>query len=294
MSPCCTPLPAARHKALQDALPRARRALCLGGLTVMAAGVISAPPVQAEEGAARVEGAVGLLVRQGPSFAGSRDDVLRVSPAGFLRVGRYTLTGSGGFTTVADESVERGLAAEITRRGRLRMSLGLRMDRGRDAAGDAGLAGLGDIRSTVRARLAARWDPDDLWRVGAGISVDALGRGQGAFGDVSVARRWGLGNGDSFWLAASVSAASRQYLQVWHGVTEAQAAASGLPAFEAHAGLRDAHLSATWRAEYTLGGQRLGAYLGLDRSRLLGDAADSPITRRRGATALSAGMVWRF
>jgi outer membrane scaffolding protein for murein synthesis (MipA/OmpV family) len=248
----------------------------------------------AEDDPARLEGAIGLLVRHGPTFAGSQGDALRASPAGFLRIGRYTLTGSGGFTTVADESVERGLAAEISRRGRLRLSLGLRLDRGRDAADDAELTGLGAVRRTVRARLGARWDADDHWRVGAGLSVDALGRGQGAFGDVSVARRWALGNGDSLWLAASVSAASRQHLQAWHGVTPSQSVASGLPVFEAHAGWRDAHLSATWRAEYTLGGKRLGTYLGLDRMRLLGAAAQSPITRRREATTLSAGMVWRF
>lgn len=243
---------------------------------------------------ARVEGAVGLIVRHGPEFSGARDTAWRATPAGFLRWGRITLTGAGGFTTRADETVERGLSAEISRRGHLRLTLGLRGDAGRDDRDSPELAGLGPVRRTVRARLAARWDPDPDWRVTAGWSLDALGRGQGYFMDVAASRRWSINGGDSLWIGVSASGAGDRYMQLWHGVSPAQSVASGLPLYRAAEGLRDLHLSLTWRNELGLGEQRFGVYTALDASRLLGSAADSPITRRRSALTGSAGLVWRF
>lgn len=217
-----------------------------------------------------------------------------LTPAGFLRYGRLTITGSGGFTTRSADDVERGLAAEIARRGKIRLSLGLRFDPGRSASDSPELAGLGDIRSTVRARWSARWDPNPRWRVAAGISSDLLGHGGGVLADVGITRRWAWGAGESFALAGQWGIAGQRYMQNWHGVSLAQSAASGLPAYEAGTGLRDFQLSAVWRTEFEAWGQPFGASVGVGHARLLGSAADSPLTRRRDVSTASGAVVWRF
>jgi outer membrane protein len=83
-------------------------------------------------------------------------------------------------------------------------------------------------------------------------------------------------------------------MQNWHGVTAAQSIDSGLPAFDAAAGLRDLSVSVGWRTEFRAWGQPFGATLGAGYTRLLGSAADSPLTRRTGYATASAAVVWRF
>lgn len=244
--------------------------------------------------APRYEGALGLTLRHGPAFLGSADMGYHLTPAGFLRYGRITLTASGGFTTRTSEDVERGLAAELARRGKVRISVGLRFDPGRTASNSPELAGLGDIRSTVRARWSARWDPNPHWRVTAGISNDLLGRGGGFVGELAATRRWQWGQAESFALGAALSAGGPRYMQNWHGVTSAQSRDSGLPAFEASSGLRDLQLSSVWRTEFQVWGQPFGASLGAGHTRLLGSAADSPLTRQREFNTASGAVVWRF
>jgi len=242
----------------------------------------------------RFEGALGLTLRHAPAFLGSADMGYHLTPAGFLRYGRITVTGSGGFTTRTSEDVERGLAAELARRGKVRISVGLRFDPGRTASNSPELAGLGDIRSTVRARWSARWDPNPHWRVTAGISNDLLGRGGGFVGDLAATRRWQWGQAESFALGATVSAGGPRYMQNWHGVTSEQSRDSGLPAFEASSGLRDLQLLAVWRTEFQVWGQPFGASLGAGHTRLLGSAANSPLTRQREFNTALGAVVWRF
>ena len=153
---------------------------------------------------------------------------------------------------------------------------------------------MGDIRSTVRARWSARWDPDPQWRLVAGISSDLLGHGGGVVSDLSITRRWRWGPGESFTLGGQLGIAGRRYMQNWHGVTALQSANAGLPTFEATTGPRDLQLSAVWRTEFEAWGQPFGASLGVGHSRLLGPAADSPLTRRRDVSTASGAVVWRF
>jgi outer membrane scaffolding protein for murein synthesis (MipA/OmpV family) len=249
---------------------------------------------QTELPAPRVEGAVGLTLRHGPAFLGSSDMGYHLTPAGFIRYGRITLTGSGGFTTRASEDVERGLAAELARRGKLRLSVGLRYDPGRTASDSPELAGMGDIRRTMRARWSARWDPNPQWRLTAGISNDLLGRGGGFVSDIGATRRWRWGHGESLTMGATLSAGGPRYMQNWHGVSAAQSRDAGLPAFEASSGLRDLQLTAVWRTEFQAWGQPFGASLGVGHTRLLGSAADSPLTRQREFSTASGALVWRF
>lgn len=238
------------------------------------------------------EGAVGLVVRHSTAYLGSARWRTRLSPGGFLRWGPFTVTGAGGFTTRRNQDVERGLGAELMRRDGMRLQLNLRYDGGRSEADSPELAGLGDIDATVRARLVLRWEPQPGWTLGAAASTDLLGRAGGSTWDATISRRWDLTEqGHSVALGLALSGADGQAMRAWHGVSAEQAVRSGYPIFDARAGLRVIQASGTYRHEF---GPAWGAFVEAGVSRLLGDAARSPLTRRASAPTVAAGLAWRF
>ena len=250
---------------------------------------VKAAPVTAAR--ANWEGAVGLVMRYGPSYAGASDFSVHLTPAGFLRWGRFTLTGAGGFTTISKGEVERGLGVELLDTERLDLRLGLRLDRGRSESESKGLSGLGDVRQTVRARLSARWQLDKHWQLGSSISLDIGGRKGGYLADVSLAREWIPMPSSRVIVSASLAAADQIYMQAWHGITPEQSSRSGLPAYTASAGLRNVSASVQWRQELS---PRWSGFVGVSSSKLLGPAADSPLTSRNSAEQINAGLAWRF
>ncbi len=260
------------------------------------AGFAAVLPAWAEDDAtpkakSDIEGAIGLLVHHNPAFPGSSDYQTRAQPAGFLRWGRFTVTGAGGFTTKRDDEVERGLGAQLVRREGLRVSLGLRYDNGRSESDSVQLAGMGEIKRTVRARLSTRWDIDPDWRASAGLSVDALNRGGGYVVDASLAREWRLPRQTTWTMGVGVSGAGDKYMQNWHGVTAEQAARSGYPEFRAREGLRDVRLTGVLRSEFA---HRWAGFVGFGVVRALGSAADSPLTRQLTSWQANGAVVWRF
>jgi outer membrane protein len=84
----------------------------------------------------------------------------------------------------------RGLGVELLRNEALRVRLGLRFDSGRRESADPALAGMGDVKRTIRARIgrhlalcarAGRW--------GHPWTVDAFGRGGGNLGEATAGAR---------------------------------------------------------------------------------------------------------
>jgi MipA family protein len=239
----------------------------------------------------KFEGAVGLVLDYKPAFSGSSDRKIRPHLAGFLRYGRFTITGAGGFTTKRQDDVERGLDAELVRREGLRVNLALRVDQGRRESESRQLAGMGNIKSTVRTRLGARWEPAPKWAVSLAGSVDSLGRGGGYFVDSGVSRTFTIDARQRVILGASVAAGGNRYMQTWYGVDEQQSAASGYPVYRPGTGLRDVGTSATWRMDVN---PEWAVFTSLGVTRLLGPAADSPLTRQPNSYSIAAGIARRF
>jgi MipA family protein len=257
---------------------------------VPAAATAPAPAI-AVNAVPKFEGAVGLVLAHKPAFSGSSDRKLSPQLAGFVRYGRFTLTGAGGFTTRRQDDVERGLDAELLRREGARINLSLRYDPGRRENTSAQLAGMGNIRPTLRTRLNLRMEPAPRWGVSLAGSVDSLGRGGGYSVDAGVSRTFVIDAQQRVILGAAVTAGGVRYMQTWYGVSEPQSAASGYPVYKAGAGLRDVGAGATWRVEVN---PQWAGFASLGASRLLGPAADSPLTRQRSGWSLSAGIARRF
>jgi outer membrane scaffolding protein for murein synthesis (MipA/OmpV family) len=162
---------------------------------------------------------------------------------------------------------------------------------GRQESSSPDLAGLGDVRRTLRARLGTSYRLDDGWRVGSSITVDALGRDGGTLGDLSAGRDVRLAPNLSLGIGATLTFGDARYLQSYFGITPEQAARSGYREYAPGAGLRDVGFGVGLRGDL---GQRWVLFGGASVSRLLGPAADSPLTRRADTWGLNAGVVYRF
>ena len=237
------------------------------------------------------EGAIGLNLGYRPEYSGAAQHAVKAAPGFFLRWGRFTITNSSGFVTRRSDDVVRGLGLDLIRDDRLRLNLALRYDAGRSETTSADLAGTGDIKPTVRARASASYRLDGPWRLGASWSVDAFGRGGGSSGDVSVGWDHALGAQTTLGAGLSLGFAADRYMQTYYGINEAQALRTGYPVYTPKAGLRD--LSVYANARHDLGEDWI-VLGGASVTRLLGPAADSPLTTRRSNWGLNVGLARRF
>jgi outer membrane scaffolding protein for murein synthesis (MipA/OmpV family) len=249
---------------------------------------LDAPPADSAPG---WEGAIGLLLSHRPAFSGSDGAVTKLSPGFFLRHGRFSITNASGFVTRRAEDVSRGLGIDLLQGSRVKASVGLRWDNGRREDSAEALRGLGDIRPTMRARFSMTTSLTPAWRLGLGVSTDLFGRGGGYIGDVSLAREWRVLPKTVLGTAVGLSYAGDRYLQTWYGITPEQAARTGRPQFQPGAGPRDVSASVGFRSELSRDWLLIG---GLGTSRLLGDAARSPLTTARTGWGANAGLAWRF
>lgn len=257
----------------------------------------SADPVQAEsvtaDRAARSGGAtIGFVASVGPAYAGGDRVSSTLQPGFALRWGRVSLASRSAFAVrSADPGARGGLRVELARGERLRASLGLRADSGRQASSSDRLAGMGDVRRTLRARLSASYRLDDGWRLGSAVMVDALRRGTGTVVDLTFGREQRLSERTSSSYAVALSGGDSHYLQAYFGVTAEQAQRSGYAVYTPGAGLRDISLSIGARTELA---PQWAVFYGASASRLLAASARSPLTFKRNGWGLSGGLVYRF
>ncbi len=245
------------------------------------------------DGPARRWGAaLGVVATQAPEYTGSSRRTLSWEPGFALRWGRFSFASRSAFAVrSSDPGARGGLRVELARSDRWRAGLGLRQDSGRDASSSPLLAGLGDVRGTLRARLSASYAMDPGWRIGAAWMVDVLGRGTGQLGDLSVGRDLRLTPDTAVNAGVAIGLADRRWMQNWFGVTPEQAARSGYPAYRPRAGLRELGVSLGGRTELD---EHWAVFYSVGASQLLGGAADSPFTVETRSWNARAGLVYRF
>ena len=259
----------------------------------------TAPAPQARPGPASLpfsewkwEGAVGPVVSYSPDYSGASTRKVSWSPGYYLRYGRISLSNVGGFVTRRNQDdIFRGLGLDVKRDDRLRLNVALRIDNGRTSAETHGLAGIDDVRRTLRARFSATLQFAPGWKVATGLNADVLGRGGGNILDLGMNhdRRW---SASTTWaLGATVTAGDSRYMKTWYGVSESASAATGHPAYSPGAGLRDVALATTWRTEF---GDRWIVLWNASVGRLVGPAAASPLTTSQTQWGASVGVAVRF
>jgi len=240
---------------------------------------------------AHFEGALGLQLNNSPQYQGSGLRKTSFKPGLYLRWGRFTVATASNFVTRHDDEVVRGLGAELIQRDNLRVQLGLRWDPGRKTSASTDLDQLDEVRSTVRARVSAAWNPARDWNVGAGWSNDVLGRKGGGLVDFSLSHDFHLSPRTQLTLGTGISWGDERYMLARFGVSPAAAARTGKPAYDPGAGWRDVSLTTQVRTDID---RRWSVWGGASVSRLLGPTLDSPLTMQRTQAVAGAGFAWRF
>ncbi len=122
-------------------------------------------------------------------------------------------------------------------------------------------------------------DPRDRWSFGTSFTHGVSGDNDG-YTIAASARRWmPIGQFSALGFYAGASYGSSDYMDTYFSIGSKGAADSGLPVFQAGSGVRDVRLSVVYIQPLSREWQIGGGFL---VSRLLNDAADSPIVSERG------------
>ncbi|MEO9341007.1 MipA/OmpV family protein [Mesorhizobium sp. SB112] len=212
-----------------------------------------------------------------PEYEGSGD--FKISPIPMIVI-NY-----GGWVEVDP----RGLSVTVLEHSGFSFAGRLGYETGRGEDDHDMLRGLGDVNfaATVGARVGYNWGPLEFY-----AAIDkTVSRSEsliGTFGidySAPVTERLILGAG------VSATVADDNHMESYFGINAAQSAASGLPQYEAKAGLKRVDFSAT--ATYMVTDNWLvrgGAGLGI----LTADAADSPIVEEKIQPSVMFGVGYKF
>lgn len=254
------------------------------------AGIGEARPAEPAP-APRTDYALGLALIDRPSYAGSSSMQWKLRPLWTIKRGRFRLSGarSSGLLGRPGEDGS-GASAELVETPLWRIGASLGIDSGRSSADDPRLAGLPDLRRTLRGKVYAHRDLSRDWGLSMNHSQDLLGRGGGATAGLDLGYgRW-LAPGLRGSVGGGLTWADARYMRAQFGIAPEVAQRAGREAFEPGAGLRDMHLGAN--VQWAVSGAWFG-FAAVGTTRLMGDAAQSPLTTRRNGGSVAVGLAWR-
>jgi outer membrane scaffolding protein for murein synthesis (MipA/OmpV family) len=174
--------------------------------------------------------------------------------------------------------VSNGIGYNFSGSQSLQYGLRLTADLGRKENRSSALRGMGDVDAKaefggfLNYALTPEFSLTSSVRYGAGQEGKGLVVDLGAAYNTRLAAQWRLGVG------AGVGLANAETMRSFFGVSAAQETASGYRAYAPKAGVRNGrlNLSLTYMAS-----PRISVTAGLTANTLLGDAADSPLVRKK-------------
>jgi outer membrane scaffolding protein for murein synthesis (MipA/OmpV family) len=192
-------------------------------------------------------------------------------------------------------STQRGIGYETTA-GDFTLSAALGYDGGRDDhkknyfSGSDALKGMGDIDGSAQAVLSAGYQ---LGTVGLSFTTKQnIGhRDYGATYSLGMSAPLYTNTTDQIGFGASAVYADNKYMQTYFGVTDLQSARSGYKAYQAKAGFENVSAGVHWNHVLDSNWSVRSA---LGVTRLTGDAADSPLTKRKTTPMLMTALIYRF
>lgn len=168
---------------------------------------------------------------------------------------------------------------------------GARYDRDRSyGSGSDALRGMGEIEASAVALLGASYDF-------GGVSVSAKGvlamtrRERGNHYEFGVQLPLLTNEKNRVGMFASTDYSDRKHMQAFHGVTAAQSKASGFKAYTPDAGFSKVTLGANWKYQINKAWSLNNA---AGAVHLVGDAADSPLTKRKTSPFLMSTVNYAF
>lgn len=269
-------------------------AWALPGLSA-AQEVAAAQAVVAEVPEAESDGPVrhyllGAALASSRGHIGSDGRELGLQPVLGFWAGRYRLSSgrASSLWNVGRETVvDPGLSTTLLSNSDWSLGAALSWDRGRKSGDEPLLAGVPDLRSTLRGKLSVGYAFAPRWSVGLGSSHDLLGRDGGGRYSASLGYRQPLSE-RAYWDASlSASWGNRDYMQGHYGIP----ASSQRTPYQPDGGIEDLGLG--WNFTTAINHNWV-AYAGWNLSRLMGDAARSPVVGTRQVWGASAGVAYRY
>ncbi len=242
---------------------------------------------------ARFNYALGMAYAVSPSYAGSDERKSRLRPVLALQYGRFRLSSSRGSSVLRHGLDTRGSGASATliERDRFNISASLRIDNGRDASDATRLAGLPEVRTTLRGRMTLGYALTDRWSAGASVSQDLLGRSGGAQFNTGLQYALNLSPQTRFNVGIGAAMGDATFMRSQFGVPDsASGMGSALAPFTPGGGLYSVDAG---MGVMTAISRRWVAFGAVTLSQLRGDARRSPLTVRPNSYSATAGIAYR-
>jgi MipA family protein len=220
----------------------------------------------------------GAVVISGQSYQGASKQRTSALPGIFLH------TSSGFFADPLN-----GVGYSFEPQGSLVYGLRANLETGRSV--EVTLPGFEKINARANPGAFANYTVNDKLTLRSALR---LGMGEGADGSllhlggsykVLQAGFFGVS------LNASLKYADNNYMQSYFGVTPAQSAASGLKTYQPAAGFASAKVGLTAATPLS---REIFVFANLSVQRLMGDAANSPIVKKKTQPAAFVGAVYSF
>ncbi|MEZ5649816.1 MAG: MipA/OmpV family protein [Burkholderiaceae bacterium] len=239
----------------------------------------------------RSEFALGMSLTSSPEYLGSSRQGLSLRPIVAYRYGRFKLTSSGGssvlnFGSQVDDS---GASAELIKTSRWKIKTSARIGGGRSPSDSVDLAGLPAIDRTIFARLSVSYKITENLSFDNTVAWDLLGHGNGALLSSGIGYTFRSSPSTQWTLGAGLTVANATSMQGLFGVPES-AARADRPAYTPGAGLRDVGIGAGFMTALS---KRWIAFGSVGLNKVVGPAADSPLTKQALGQRATIGIGWR-
>jgi outer membrane scaffolding protein for murein synthesis (MipA/OmpV family) len=158
-------------------------------------------------------------------------------------------------------------------------------------SGSKALKGMGDVKGSATVNVGAEAQLTDVFSVNARAEVPVSQRANGKQFALGLNAKLLDGAQDKVTVGTALQFGEGKYMQTYYGVDARQAARSGYRAFTPDGGLYGVQASATW--EHQLDAHwSVTSLVGVERLR--GDAAASPLVRRKTAPTAAVYAAYRF
>lgn len=255
-------------------------------LAAPASVVLAEEPPERE--AKRWQVMLGAGVGSRPEYPGSDEDEIRPVPVVNIRYGRFFLGGVPGGGSGG------GLGAYLYDNDRWSFGGVVALDFGevREEKDDpVRLQGLGDIDGTTRAGLFASYEITDWLELSANALSDIGGNDQGLIASLELEASYQLHPRLRLSAGPGVTWGDDEYAQTLYGIDAGQSLRSGRAQFDP--GSSATVMRFSLGAQYVLTPKWIVGS-SVTASRLLGDAADSPIVQDENQNRYSLFVMYRF